>query len=108
MFGLVLLGSEEVLAVLEDQALSASRCQAKQLTEEAADEEWIFPRSCPAREVALAIGHDEEQSAHRLYGVRAVPSALLIDRGVVRHAATGSRSVTEVLAAWKDSKGGGG
>ena len=35
-------------------------------------------------------------------------SALLIDRrGVVLHAATGSSSITEVLAAWNDSKGGG-
>ena len=59
-------------------------------------------------EVALAIGHDEEQSAHRLYGVRAMPSALLIDRGVVRHAATGSSSLPEVLAAWNDSNQGGG
>ena len=56
-----------------------------------------------------AIGHDEQQSVHRLYDVRGVPSALLIDRrGVVRHAATGSRSITDVLAAWNDSKGGGG
>ena len=56
-----------------------------------------------------AIGHDEQQTVHRLYDVRGVPSALLIDRnGVVRHAATGSRSIAEVLAAWNDSKGGGG
>ena len=54
-----------------------------------------------------AIGHDEEQTVHRLYDVRGVPSALLIDRqGVVRHAATGSHSITEVLAAWNESKGG--
>ena len=53
------------------------------------------------------IGHDEQQSVHRLYDVRGVPSALLIDRGgLVRHAATGSRSITEVLAAWNESKGG--
>ena len=58
-------------------------------------------------EAALAIGHDEQQSVHRLYGVRGVPSALLIDpQGVVRHAATGSRSITEVLAAWSKSKEG--
>ena len=58
-------------------------------------------------EAALAIGHDEQQTVHRLYDVRGVPSALLIDRGgMVRHAATGSRSITEVLAAWNDSKGG--
>ena len=54
-----------------------------------------------------AIGHDEEQTVHRLYEVRGVPSALLIDRqGVVRHAATGSGSITEVLGAWSKSKGG--
>ena len=58
-------------------------------------------------EAAFAIGHDQEQSVHRLYDVRGVPSALLIDRGgVVRHAATGSRSITEVLAAWNESEGG--
>ena len=60
-------------------------------------------------EAALAIGHDEEQSVHRLYDVRGVPSALLIDRqGVVRHAATGSGSVTEVVAVWNDSQEGEG
>ncbi len=60
-------------------------------------------------EVTLAIGHDQGQAVHRLYDVRGVPSALLIDRrGVVRHAATGSRSITEVLAAWNESEGGRG
>ena len=60
-------------------------------------------------EVTAAIGHDPGESVHRLYNVRSVPSALLIDRrGVVRHAATGSRSITAVLSAWNDSKGGGG
>ena len=60
-------------------------------------------------EATFAIGHDQGHSVHRLYDVRGVPSALLIDRrGMVRHAATGSRSITEVLAAWNDSKGGGG
>ena len=58
-------------------------------------------------EKTAAIGHDEEQSVHRLYDVRGVPSALLIDRrGVVRHAATGSRSITEVLTSWNESEGG--
>ena len=58
-------------------------------------------------EKTAAIGHDEGQSVHRLYDVRGVPSALLIDRrGVVRHAATGSRSITEVLTAWNESEGG--
>ena len=51
----------------------------------------------------------KQQAVHRLYDVRGVPSALLIDRrGVVRHAATGSRSITEVLAAWNESEGGRG
>ena len=60
-------------------------------------------------EKTAAIGHDKEQAVHRLYDVRGVPSALLIDRqGVVRHAATGSRSVTEVVAAWNDSQEGEG
>ena len=55
-----------------------------------------------------AIGHDEQQSVHQLYDVRGVPSALLIDRrGVVRHAATGSRSITDVLAVWNNPEGGG-
>ena len=59
-------------------------------------------------EAAAAIGHDPGESVHRLYDVRSVPSALLIDRrGVVRHAATGSRSITEVVAAWNDSERGG-
>ena len=58
-------------------------------------------------EAALAIGHDPGGSVHQLYGVRGLPSALLIDRqGVVRHAATGSRSITDVVAAWNESKGG--
>ena len=59
-------------------------------------------------EAAAAIGHDPGKSVHRLYDVRSVPTVLLIDRqGVVRHAATGSRSITEVVAAWNDPERGG-
>ena len=52
--------------------------------------------------VAVAVGYDESEKVLALYRVRGVPSALLIDgEGVVRHAATGSKSVREVLTAWR-------
>ena len=59
-------------------------------------------------EVAMAIGYDNSKTVRQLYQVSGIPSALLIDRqGVVRHAATGSKSIVDVLAAWTKRRSGG-
>lgn len=58
-------------------------------------------------QVAVAVGYDSLHAVGQLYQVTGLPSALLIDgQGVVQYAATGSKSVDEVLAAWGRRPGG--
>ena len=58
--------------------------------------------------VAVAVGYDSLHTVQERYQVRGLPSALLIDKqGVVQQAATGSKSVDQVLAAWNGHKQGG-
>ena len=58
--------------------------------------------------VAVAVGYDSLHTVQERYQVRGLPSALLIDKqGVVQQAATGSKSVDQVLAAWDGHKPGG-
>ena len=57
--------------------------------------------------VAVGVGYDSLHTVQQLYRVRTLPSVLLIDpQGIVRQAATGSKSVEQILA-WTEHKSGG-
>ena len=59
-------------------------------------------------QVAVVVGYDSLHTVQEFYQVKGLPSVLLIDQhGVVQQAATGSKSVDQILAAWDGQKPGG-
>ena len=55
----------------------------------------------------VLVGYDSLQIVKKQYGVNSFPSTLLLDReDVVRHTAVGSKSITQVVDAWKVEREG--